>query len=269
MSKTQPHITGTNTNDLGHKYDQPYGVVDNTSSNVKQQRLYISNRQRKQTNNVLSRKGGSRKGRKRPTQRSRNISMHTGSISELSPINNCPIQVRAMRYMGTITTTTDFRVADMTTILLAVTSGSTSAIKIIEAFKLKSVAITCLPSSDTNSGTFAFTWVGEREPHTTQTMFYSQGQPSKWTFYPPEFSFASFWITQDTSETTSSLFLLDPDNSVVKIVLDLNFEYVLCDGASSTITLSAAATFTGIAARVMPGAATDELVPVGIVSVTS
>ncbi len=193
----------------------------------------------------------------------------TGSINELHPINNAPIQTRVLRYLGTITSSTDFRVTDMTKLLLAVTSGSTSAIRLFEAVKIQKIVITCLPSSDTNSGTFSFTWSGEREPDVVYTMFYAQGAPSRWSFIPPEDSLAGFWITQDTNETSNSIFTLDPDNSTVKLVLDLHFQYVVADGASATVTLTGAATFTGVAALVMPSAATDELVPVGINSVTA
>jgi hypothetical protein len=190
-----------------------------------------------------------------------------GSLSELPPISNAPIQMRSMRYAGTISTSTDFRVADFTTILLSVVNGSTTAVKLFQAVLIKSVSVTCLPNSDANSGTFAFTWYGEREPDNVLTMFYSQGQPSRWTFTPPPESLAGFWITQNTTTTESSVFTLDPDNSTVKIILDLNFAYVLADGASGTLTISAPA-YTGIAARYMPGSATDELIPVGITAIS-
>lgn len=174
-----------------------------------------------------------------------------------------------MRYIGTISSETDFRTTNFTAILVAVTSSSTTAICLFEAIRLRRIGITCLPSSDTNAGTFAFIWKGDREPHTTQTMIYSQGVPAKWNFYPPEGSLASFWFTQDTTGADdTSVFTIDPDNSTVKIVLDLDFEYVLATGASETVTLTGAASLTGIAAVCMPSSATDELVPVDIFSVT-
>jgi hypothetical protein len=170
--------------------------------------------------------------------------------------------------MGTITSECDWRIGSFTQILLAVVSGSTTAIQIFEAVRLKRVGITCLPSSDTNSGTFGFQWIGDREPHTTHTMIYSQGVPAKWNFYPPEGSFASFWITQDTAGIdTISVFTLDPDNSTVKVVLDLEFEYVIADGGCQTVTISSAATFSGIAALTQP-LNTDEFVPVDLQTVT-
>jgi hypothetical protein len=100
-------------------------------------------------------------------------------------------------------------------------------------------------------------------------MIYSQGVPATWDFLPPEGSFASFWITQDTTGIDdSSVFTLDPDNSTVKIVLDLQYQFVIATGTAETTTLSSAASTTGIAAMVMPSSATDELVPVDILSVT-
>ncbi len=210
--------------------------------------------------NRRKRKARQFRAKKRNEKRQRKGS-NTGNISELHPINNTPIQVRAMRYSGTILSTTEIKTIDLYSLLLAVTSGSTSAIRIIEAVKLIKVTCTLLPSSDTNSGTFTFTWFGDREPNLDYTMFYSQGVPSKWTFVPPDDSFAKLWINQDT--TTSTLFTLDPDNSTVKLVLDLHFEYIIANGATTTATLTSAATFTGIAAPRMP-TASDELTPVGL-----
>jgi hypothetical protein len=174
-----------------------------------------------------------------------------------------------MRYIGSISSVTDFRTTNFTSILVATTSGQTSAICLCEAVKITRIGITCLPNSSSNAGTFAFIWKGDREPHTTETLIYANGVPAKWNFYPPEDSLASFWFTQDTSHLDdSSVFTLDPDNSTVKIVLDLEFEYVLASSASETVTLTSAASTTGIAAICMPSSATDELVPVDIYSVT-
>jgi len=95
-------------------------------------------------------------------------------------------------------------------------------------------------------------------------MVYSQGVPAKWNFYPPEGSLASFWFNQDVSGVDStSVFDMDPDNSTVKVVMDLDFEYVIATGISSTVTLTGASSLTGIAAICLP-LATDELTPVGI-----
>lgn len=192
-----------------------------------------------------------------------------GNISELPPINNTPIQVRCMRYQGSITSYTEFRVGDITTMLLGVTNSSSTAIVLMEAVRLQRLVVTLLPNSTTNAGTFALSWDGEREPHLTQTMFYTMGTPARWSFTPPEGSLATFWFNQDTSETTSTVFRLDPDNSTVEVILDIHFEYVLADGSTDTLTLGSAATFSGVAARVMPGGATDELYPVGLNYVTS
>lgn len=173
-----------------------------------------------------------------------------------------------MRYIGTITSATDFRINDFTSILVAVTNGSTSAIALFQSVKIRRVGITCLPASATNAGTFGFTWRGDRGPQTVETMIYAPGNTEKWNFYPPEDSMASLWIDQDSSAIdTSSIFELDPDNSIVKIVLDLQFDYVIASGASDTVNLSGAASLTGIAAVIMPGSATDELLPVDIFSV--
>jgi len=160
-------------------------------------------------------------------------------------------------------------VADFTTMLVATTASSSTAICLFEAVRLREIVVTCLPNSTSNAGAIGVSWWGEREPNTTETLFYTMGSPCRWHFVPPEGSLATFWFTQDTTETTNTVLRLDPSDSTVELILDIHFEYVIADGSSDTISLSPNATYTGVAARVMPGAATDELYPVGINYVTS
>lgn len=202
-------------------------------------------------------------------KQARRRSRQSGNIVSIPPINNSPIQTRCLRYQGNIVSTTDFRVSDFTTMLVATTNSSNQGICLFEAVRLQEFVITCLPNSTSNAGSLGVTWAGEREPHTTETIFYAMGTPSRWRFTPPEGSLASFWFTQDTSETSSTVLKLNPSDSVVELIVDIHFQYVIADGASDTITLSPTPTFTGVAARVMPGGATDELFPVGINYVTS
>ena len=157
-----------------------------------------------------------------------------------------------MRSSGNITQTASVGIEDMQSMLVSVVDTTTSATALMESVRILSIGIVCLPASDTNAGTFSFTWYGERGPHNTETMIYSQGVPSRWIFYPPEESLASFWINASDDEAAVSLFTLGADNATVEIIMDIHFEYVVLDGArDKAFTLSSAATFTGIGARIL------------------
>lgn len=170
----------------------------------------------------------------------------------LSSINNQPIQTRCIRYSGNPSSATVFDVKDLTSVLLAVTNTSTAAIPLFETVRLRRVKVTCLSDDGSNSGFLSFMWNGEREPNSKSTILYSPGYPTSQNFYPPEGSLAGFWVSQETTETDTSLFTIDTSDNTVMIVLDFEISYVIVNGASEAFTLSAAATFSGIAALAIP-----------------
>jgi hypothetical protein len=197
-----------------------------------------SNRQNRRTTKRLNTKTN-RRGYRQP--------------NELSVINNAPVQTRCLRYIGDIDAEVSFVYSDFTRMLVAVTSGSTQVISLFEAVKIQRVGVTVLPNSAASAGTFSFTWSGDKSPHTIHTMLYSQGVPARWSFYPPEDSLAYFWINQDTTGIdTATVFSMADSTGNVRIVLDIQFEYVLANGASATSTMTFVPTTTGISAPRMP-----------------
>jgi len=214
----------------------------------------------RQHNTITKRKTKPKKLNKRAT---RNNFRNNDGQFRITPINNTPIQQRCLRYTGTITSSTAVTSDGLLGILVGVTNSSTAAFQLFQSFKLSRVGITCLPSSDSNSGTVAFSWVtdtDERLPATKEVIYYSQGVPSKMNFYPPENSLASYWL----DDSNAQLFSIDPSNSTVRLIVDVQFDYVLAEGAATTVTLGIASTFTGIGARYLDWASggADELTPV-------
>jgi hypothetical protein len=186
--------------------------------------------------------------------------------SQLSVINNSPIQTRCLRYIGTVTSSTGVSSGSLLGLIVSVTNSSTTASRILDSLKIQRVGITCLPASDTNAGTFTFAWTGEeqRTPDIRKTMIYSQGVPAHWNFYPPDGSLAGYWVD---SNDTSVIFTMDPDNATVKLVVDLEFSYILGSGSlGSTYTLSIASSFNGLGYRYLDWAAggSSDLSPVDL-----
>jgi hypothetical protein len=203
------------------------------------------------------------KNYKRANRKQNNIRNTNNSTFKITTINNTPIQQRCLRYSGTITSSTAVTSDGLLGLLVGTTNSSTATSNIFQSFRLIRVGITCLPSSATNSGTIAYSWVtdtDERLPATKETMYFSQGVPCKKNFYPPENSLAGNWL----DDSNAQLFTIDPSDSVVRLIVDIQFDYVLAEGSSPGSALASAATFTGIGARYLDWASggSDELIPV-------
>lgn len=151
----------------------------------------------------------------------------------------------------------------------SVRSTSTLYQSIFQSIRLLRVGLTCLPSSATNSGVCRFEWGGDGTPHTQDILVYSPGVPARANFYPPEHSRASWWVEDsDTTSVADVAFTIDPGDSTVTVILDIEFSGILGSGSTATShTLSVAATSNGIAYLVLP-TTTDELTPVGVEAVS-
>lgn len=194
----------------------------------------------------------------------RNRRKGTTRVDHLTTISNQPIQTRCIRYIGTIASSATFLYSSLFASMVSTISSSTDAHSLLESVRLRRVGVTCLPASATNAGSFSFVWKGDREPHTTDTAIYLPGVPFKKNYYPPEGSFASFWLNQDsTGGDDPIIFILDPDNTTVKVVLDMDFEYVVVSGPSMLISLASAASFSGIGYPALPRSSL-EFIPVGL-----
>lgn len=185
----------------------------------------------------------------------------------LTQIENKPVQTRAIRYIGSAVNDSLFIVKDILEILAFVIPAGTTAYRLFESVRIRSISITLLGEADaTGVGFLSFSWLGNNAPHEEDEMIYAVGESSRHTYYPPSNSLASFWFSDD-SDTTEEIFQISLSATTGTVILDISFEYVLKDGALTTFTISSAAGITGIVAPTLP-LSTDTFVPCGLVTVT-
>ncbi len=189
-------------------------------------------------------------------------------VFSIPQISNLPKFTRCMRYEGEITSSVYFTFYQLFLMIGSTRTSSSNYVSIFQSIKLNRIGVTCLPASATNAGLLTFEWGGDGTPHTQEIMAYSQGVPARGNFYPPEYSRASWWVEDsDATSTGDVAFTIDPSDSTVKVLIDIDFTAILANGSSTvTHTLTTAATFDGIAYLVLP-TVTDELTPVGVSTV--
>jgi hypothetical protein len=164
----------------------------------------------------------------------------------VSQIKNQPIQTRVVRYIGPVTAPIILTTVELNALFVSTTNASTGAFDVFEAVRLRSVGMTILPDSGSSTSFFSFTWEGDRDNHVKEVTASLPGVLTKKTYYPPDGSLASYWVTSTLS--TQNLFTLDMGDTATTVIVDLHVECVMTDGAGVARTLSSAATFTGIAA---------------------
>ncbi len=131
--------------------------------------------------------------------RRRNGSKHTNNASgllKLTKISATPQQKRSMRYEVSGNGSFIFTATFLKRLALFGIQSSTTGYTLFEGIRLDAVSLTILPSSSTNVGTLVFRWLGDRTSPETETLVYAPAIPSKYTFYPPNQSLASFWYTE-------------------------------------------------------------------------
>jgi len=221
----------------------------------------MSNNQIKRKNNKFRTKRFKGGVRNRPTT--------LGSV-DLPHINQKPKQTRCLRYVATSATTQIVvAVADLRGMIGAVTNASTLFIPLIDSFRLKRVGISAVLSGATGAGTVTFAWEGPNVPDIADTSYVGVAVPTTRSYYPPPDTSVGWWY--DNGATSVNLFSIQTsavDSGDTTVFLDIEFEYIIQDGASSTLTLSANASFTGIAYPRLP-LTSSSLVPVQLNTVTT
>lgn len=199
-----------------------------------------SNR-RKQSRNRSSNKNARKRGARAPTL--------LGGV-DLPHINQKPIQTRCMRYQSdgmTPNTVYVFSVNDMRALLLATTTGSSTAIPLIDSFKVRRVGYSAVLSGATGSAAVTFAWEGPNVPDISDTSYVGVGVPTTRSYYPPEITSTGWWY--DNGAPSVELFSLTQTGlnaGVASIYLDLDFEYILQNGQVTTVNLATASGLTGI-----------------------
>ncbi len=181
--------------------------------------------------------------------------MSLGGV-DLPHINQKPIQTRCIRYeaenmvSGTVYT---FSVADLRAMMLAVVSGTAVATPLIDSFRVRRVGYSGVLSGATGTAFLTFAWEGPNVPDISDTSFVGVGVPITRSYYPPPNTSSGWWY--DNGATSVNLFSISQtsnDSGEANVYLDIDFEYILQDGAASTINLLINATFTGIAYARLP-----------------
>lgn len=211
-----------------------------------------NNKQRK--NNVNMKRQHNHKQRRNHARNRTNGSAHGGGGVFVTPIKNRPIITRTIRYLFDDQST---RVTVTSTELLRcfvlATSASTTAYPLVQCYRLLRVGCTMLPNNSSGTATFGFQWSGTNAPNQREILYAAQGIPSKASFYPPEDSSASWWL--NTSMTANDIFAVDAQAVTTEcpVYLDLDFQYVMYDGSTGTVTLSSSSSFTGVMTRAIGG----------------
>ena len=205
---------------------------------------------------------------KRNQMRARRQPSRLGTV-DIPHINNKPKQTRCLRYsaIGLSATPAVVNSDDLRYIMLAGTSATTNGIVLIDSIRLRRVGISAVLDGTGGSATINFAWQGPNVPDILDTSFVGVGVPTNKSYYPPEGTSCEWWY--DSSSTNTNMFALSLSslNSGDAIVfLDLEFEYILHGGTSTTITTSAFPA-TGIAYLTLSQSG-DIFVPLGLTTVT-
>jgi len=210
-----------------------------------------------------------RKNRRNLGRRSRNPPTLGGV--DLPHINQKPVQTRCIRYYGspnfTSGTAVNFSVADIRSILGAVTNTSTTFVPLIDSFRIRRIGYSAVLQGTAGSATVSFAWEGPNVPDIQDTTFIGIGVPITRSYYPPPNTSVSWWYDNGaTSVNLFSVLYTGIASGIADVYLDIDFEYIIQDGASAPITLAVAATYTGIAVIELP-VGTQVFVPVGLSTV--
>lgn len=131
-------------------------------------------------------------------------------------------------------------------LVLATNTATTLAVNVYEAVKIDRVCMYFVPSSvdglGTSSAELTLNWRGDRSPDTRFSDRGTSTHPSCIKARPPFMSLAGYWIT-NFSQIDQELFELTcPGGTVIDILLTMT----IGDGATRSVTLTAAAANTGI-----------------------
>jgi len=220
----------------------------------------------------MPRNNNNRKRSNRGGKRGRRPNRRGGpgnSRLQVSNIDNKPKITRSIRYQSALTTTNPmtFYSADLLTMLVSSTSGSTAINGIFDSLRINSITLSAYQTTG-QLESVAFKWESVNSPETLFTLVCQSSIMAHGTWSPPDESSAKWWM--NSAVTSYELFSITPSATTLDIILDINFVGIMNDGAGAGGTLNAVATFTGIGARAMPantGAGLRQFTAVGLAGV--
>lgn len=157
-----------------------------------------------------------------------------------------PIHNRVIRYLCTAALQgQDMTAGQMLTSVLACTNASTAAIRIFGGVKLRRISMYFAATDFSGSANnLAFSWRGALNgPETVITDRGTATKPACIKVTPPRDSPCGWWYDSTSPEVNSSIcrFWIP-----VGTIIDIDFEFCLDSGSTSSTTLGAVSTFTGV-----------------------
>lgn len=177
-------------------------------------------------------------------------------------IKQLPIMGRTIRYVCiTALAAQTFTPGDLLKMMIFTVNTSATAYTLARCIRIKHISMYFVPSSGDfadNTKVLSFKWSGAN--NACDNLITDRGtatQPACIKVRPPRGTISETWFDPTSTGATNTLFTITcPTNTII----DINFEFVLSDGNSTTVTLSGAATSTGCA---ILGLFTNHLVPDG------
>ncbi len=212
-----------------------------------------------------------RNNRRRPNNHKRNHKGKEGGneIVRAGPrfpktIIQKPIQVRSIRYITNMAyTNQQITPTSFLKFMLAVTNGSTTAIQIADCIRISGFSFYYTSSSgfDTSTNILSFSWVGSLNgPDNMMTDRGTVTEPACIKVRTPRWSPIGYFYNINSSEAATVCATFSCPSGTI---IDVHYEYVIADGATSTVTLNTAATFTGIAYLIIFNSGATGLIPDG------
>jgi hypothetical protein len=172
-------------------------------------------------------------------------------------IKQSPLHSRTMRYFcSTACANFGIRPVDLLNQILQTVNGSTTSYRIIGGFRLRRLSFYYIPPNnvfDNTSSQLTFRWAGTSNgPEDPITDTGSSYEPSCIKVVPPLESLVGFWYASDSTTLTNELFLITCSTT---IIMDIDFEYYIEFGTSSTATLNSAAGANQLVTPIIAGVA--------------
>lgn len=165
-------------------------------------------------------------------------------------IKQIPIHNRVIRYLAnTSGDTIGITPGDILRSVGYTLNASATYYPIFGSIRLRRISLYSVPSTGdfgTAASEISFSWTGiQNAPNNLITDRGTSYMPACIKVTPPLNSLASMWCSSSSDHVADNLFVItNPANTI----MDIDFDFTLANGtAPSTLTLSSAATITGIA----------------------
>jgi len=162
-------------------------------------------------------------------------------------IKSNPIYSRVLRYrVNSAFTDKNFNMGNLHAHMLWVTNASTAAFTVVNAIKLNRVVLYSVPSSNFGAtvNELSFRWVNLGNFESTLTSRGTLSDPAKIVAVPSPQTLIDRAFDINDPEITTTIMII---NAPAESIIDFHVNFTLLDGAGTANTLSANATFTGLA----------------------